>query len=648
MTNLKGIATHETRQCLYHDPLVTQPFLERGFTILVFISGAVFFSVIYGNIAQAIQSLYAAGLRYRQRVEELSEFARFHRLSPSLRAKLINYVDFQWSVTNGIDVDTIASVNGLPAHLQLEMKLQLNKHLVEQVSIFAGCPRAFYEALVCKLQSCVCVAQDFVFYQGEMGSNMYFLKRGEAEACHPDGFVFASFREGDYFGELSLLTDAPRTCDVRAVTDLVMLSLSLEDLNEVLDVYPQAQARIHASAVERLKKIEKQDEDRVKKEAGESGSFKDSDAEAPAPSGGSFLTKFRRRSSTGESTIGNFMRSGSISDQGKRERTRDGSVAGLAAGTSPDLKEGSFKGNSKKAKAEQAQAANRLMRTKSANAGAVNWDKIKDGMSREGSRMNSRKNSIIGAIGGSSSRRGSVAAKPAPRRGSVGDISGPRRGSVSDPAGANAVLDWAHENYQPKPSASGRRGSVQPEMPAIFKQQAGYRSNRTSMDLDEELHLAADEGGTPVRKFNPCEGCETSAGPSPQKKMVTPTWDDDQHQDGGNGKAPVAPQDSRRCGRRGSTTLPAGGAARQDIYQVVQKPRRTSKEEQSPSGEREHERSCATPPYHKNRPRRSQRKIWSSQRRQRMKDRPNSLTRWAKETLTRCERCSRAASPPAC
>ena len=55
MTNLKGIATHETRQCLWHDPLVTQPFLERFFTVCTFVLGAVFFSVIYGNIAQFIQ-----------------------------------------------------------------------------------------------------------------------------------------------------------------------------------------------------------------------------------------------------------------------------------------------------------------------------------------------------------------------------------------------------------------------------------------------------------------------------------------------------------------------------------------------------------------------------------------------------------------
>ena len=221
-----------------------------------------FFSVIYGNIAQFIQNVYAAGTRYRQRIGDLKEFAAFHRLSPSLRQKIYNYVDFQWSVTNGIDVDKIAA--GLPPHLQLEMKVQLNKTLVEKVTLFVGCPRAFFEALVCKLQPCICVQGDYVFYKGEFGTNMYFLRRGLAEVLTAESVVLATLREGDYFGEMALLADAPRSADVRAVTDLVMLSLSSEDLNEVLEVYPQARVRMRSAAADRLKKLEAQDKSKAK------------------------------------------------------------------------------------------------------------------------------------------------------------------------------------------------------------------------------------------------------------------------------------------------------------------------------------------------------------------------------------------------
>ena len=259
MTNLKGPPAHETRQCLWHDPLnsfMVNPLSERIYTIFVFVIGCVLFSCIYGNINQYIMNLYASGLRYRKRMEELEEFAKFHRLSPLLRNKIRNYVDFQWSVTKGINVDTIAS--GLPAHLQVEMRLQLNKRLVEQVSIFAGCPREFFEALVSKLQPCICVAGDFVFYEGEVGSRMYFIKRGIAQVGKGNT-IFATFKEGDYFGEVALLTDQPRTASVIAVTDLMLLSLSCADLEEVLAMFPAARVRIEAAAQERVKALARGD-----------------------------------------------------------------------------------------------------------------------------------------------------------------------------------------------------------------------------------------------------------------------------------------------------------------------------------------------------------------------------------------------------
>ena len=265
MTNLKGLPAHETRQCLWYEPntdFVTDPLAERVYTILVFIFGSLFYSCIYGNINQFVTNLYASGMRYRKRMEELQEFARFHRLSPQLRNKIRNYVDFQWSVTKGINVDTIAA--GLPAHLQMEMRLQLNKRLVEQVSIFAGCPRGFFEALVSKLQPCICVAGDFVFYEGELGSRMYFIKRGVAQVGKGDQ-ICATFKEGDYFGEVALLTDQPRTASVIAVSDLMLLSLSCTDLEAVLTLFPAARSRIEAAADERLKALAKTDRDAASK-----------------------------------------------------------------------------------------------------------------------------------------------------------------------------------------------------------------------------------------------------------------------------------------------------------------------------------------------------------------------------------------------
>lgn len=90
------------------DPQVVHPLEERTYTILVFIVGASFFSFIYGNIAQFIQSYGAAGVAYRKRMQDADEIARFYRITPLLQSRLRRHVEFTWAVTKGIDLDRMA------------------------------------------------------------------------------------------------------------------------------------------------------------------------------------------------------------------------------------------------------------------------------------------------------------------------------------------------------------------------------------------------------------------------------------------------------------------------------------------------------------------------------------------------------------
>ena len=69
------------------------------------------------------------------------------------------------------------------------------------------------------------------------------------------GKVVFTFREGDYFGEIALLSEMPRTADVRAVTDCMLLSLSLIDFEHVLGVFPEARERIRGAAQARYKEL---------------------------------------------------------------------------------------------------------------------------------------------------------------------------------------------------------------------------------------------------------------------------------------------------------------------------------------------------------------------------------------------------------
>lgn len=69
--------------------------------------------------------------------------------------------------------------------------------------------------------------------QGEPGDRFYIVVSGEA-AVVKDGTVVTTYRAGDFFGETALVTGAPRSADVRAKTDLILLAIDKYDFLSLL------------------------------------------------------------------------------------------------------------------------------------------------------------------------------------------------------------------------------------------------------------------------------------------------------------------------------------------------------------------------------------------------------------------------------
>lgn len=98
------------------------------------------------------------------------------------------------------------------------------------------------------LQAVICVSGDAIFRKGEIGDLMYFVKRGQAQVFNAEGVIVHTFSTGDSFGEIALLSDVPRTADVYAHTDCMLLSLHKGDFMTVLSKFPSARAIIEKAA----------------------------------------------------------------------------------------------------------------------------------------------------------------------------------------------------------------------------------------------------------------------------------------------------------------------------------------------------------------------------------------------------------------
>ncbi len=91
---------------------------------------------------------------------------------------------------------------------------------------------------------------EYVFRQGDVGDRIYIVKTGEVEVIReepPRGeVVLARLGRGQYFGEMALLTDAPRNASVRAATEVIALAIDRADFHSLFASIPAFQDSIDA------------------------------------------------------------------------------------------------------------------------------------------------------------------------------------------------------------------------------------------------------------------------------------------------------------------------------------------------------------------------------------------------------------------
>ncbi len=89
------------------------------------------------------------------------------------------------------------------------------------------------------LKKCTFSAGEFIIRQGEVGDVFYIIEEGEATAFlnkEPGKAAIPelNYTKGGYFGELALLRDQPRAANVKAKTDVKLLSLDRNSFKRVM------------------------------------------------------------------------------------------------------------------------------------------------------------------------------------------------------------------------------------------------------------------------------------------------------------------------------------------------------------------------------------------------------------------------------
>jgi MFS family permease len=99
--------------------------------------------------------------------------------------------------------------------------------VIEAVAMFAPLSIAAKEHMAATLTPLSVAAGDVVLRAGDAGDRFYIVGRGKLEVLGPG--VHTTAGGGDYFGEIALLRDIPRTATVTAVIDSHLYHMSRDD-----------------------------------------------------------------------------------------------------------------------------------------------------------------------------------------------------------------------------------------------------------------------------------------------------------------------------------------------------------------------------------------------------------------------------------
>jgi voltage-gated potassium channel len=118
--------------------------------------------------------------------------------------------------------------------------------MVARVPLFSRLDAASIAELVAMLRARTVPPGATIIRKGERGTAMYLIASGRVEVEAAGGKVI--LHDGEYFGEMALLAQGPRSATVTALRPTDLLVLEADDFHRLIDRRPEVGKQVHAVA----------------------------------------------------------------------------------------------------------------------------------------------------------------------------------------------------------------------------------------------------------------------------------------------------------------------------------------------------------------------------------------------------------------
>jgi voltage-gated potassium channel len=219
------------------------------FTMVVMGLGAAIYAYIIGNVASLLANLDVIRARHLGRIETINNFMRDRDVPRPLQARVRDYYNYLWESRVGQQSEVL---DDLPTPLRVEIALHLNRTILRKVPLFAEASDEFLRELVLRLEPMVFLPGQPLMRRGEHGHDLYFINRGTVDVlAADDSQVLATLSDGDFVGEMALLSSQPRANTVVALEYCNVYALGRDGFDQVLESFPDVAAEVRRIAEQR-------------------------------------------------------------------------------------------------------------------------------------------------------------------------------------------------------------------------------------------------------------------------------------------------------------------------------------------------------------------------------------------------------------
>ena len=223
---------------------------ERLYSAVTMILGYSLIGYLIGSVAGILTKKDPVRERYLDNLEKLANAVKYAQLPLDLQQRIHSYYTYLYDRRIGYDESSF--IEELPEGLRAEASLHFRKEVIEQVSLFDEAPAEFILDIAPFLRERIVAPGDYVFRAGDLGKDMYLIARGKVGVYTPDELkLLATLQEGDYFGEIALFKEIPRTATVKAESYCDIYSLTKKTLDVAFQKYPSIAEVVRAKAEQR-------------------------------------------------------------------------------------------------------------------------------------------------------------------------------------------------------------------------------------------------------------------------------------------------------------------------------------------------------------------------------------------------------------